>query len=132
MKEFREPRESKVRKGMDDRFISENTSFLTVTAVDMDITNYKIYINGNIHGTATMDEKPNNGHFIRKVPGKYRLVVREENVSKQDRLESNTVEIDIKEGEHLFFTMAMQEGSLLLCTSSANKSFNSTPKGGAS
>lgn len=106
---------------MDDRFNSENTSFITVTAEDIDISSYKIYLNGYIHGTATIDKKPQNGHFIRKEPGKYRIIVREENASKENRAESNEINFEIKEKEHMHFSVTTKDNKLLLITLSANK-----------
>ena len=103
MSNSKEPRESIVRKRMDERFISENTSFITVKAEDSDISDYKIYLNGYINGTAMIDEKPLNGHFLRKVPGKYKIVIRGENASKKNRIESSVIDFEIKDREHKFF-----------------------------
>jgi hypothetical protein len=72
---MKELRESTVRRKMHERFIAEYTSFLCIEAQGMNIADCKIYINGNIHGTAIFDEKPANGQYIRLEPKEHKVVV---------------------------------------------------------
>ncbi len=118
---MKEPRESTVRREMHERFVAENTSFLCVEAQGINIADYKIYINGNIHGTATFDEKPVNGQYVRLVPKEYKVIVRESDVNKPDRKESNTMCFTLKDKQEMKLVVVLQNNNLVLSAASANK-----------
>lgn len=118
---MKEPRESTVRRKMHERFVAENTSFLCVEAQGINIADCKIYINGNIHGTAVFDENPTNGQYIRLAPKEHKVVVREADVNKPDRKESNTMCFTLKDKQEMKLIVKLQNNNLVLSAASANK-----------
>ncbi len=121
MEIMKEPRESTVRRNMHERFVAENTSFLCIEAQGVKIADYKIYINGNIHSTAVFDEKSANGQYIRLPPKEYKVVIREADVNKSDRKESNTMCFTLKDKQEMKLILELQNNNLVLSVASANK-----------
>ena len=118
---MKEPRESTVRRKMHKRFVAENTSFLCIEAQGINIADYNIYINGNIHGTAVFDKKPANGQYIRLAPKEHKVVVREADVNKPDRKESNTMCFNLKDKQEMKLILVFQNNNLVLSAASAKK-----------
>ena len=106
---------------MGERFVAENTSFLCIEAQGVNIADYKIYINGNIHGTAAFDEKPINGQYIRLAPKEHKVVVREADVNMPDRKESNAMCFTLKDKQEMKLIFEIQNNNLVLSVASANK-----------
>jgi hypothetical protein len=121
MEAMKEPREKTVRRKMHERFVAENTSFLCIEAQGINIADYRIYIDGNIHGTAVFDEKPTNGQYIRLPPKEHKVVVRDADVNKPDRKESNTMCFTLSDKQELKLIIELQNNNLVLSASSANK-----------
>src|SRR5262245_56332143 len=83
---------------------ARNRSTIIVRGDDsLDLSAYKVYINRNVHGTGARfaDLAPPNSVYSRLQAGVYSVVVREHDVSKPDRLESNTLEIQIRDDEQI-------------------------------
>jgi hypothetical protein len=77
---------------------------------------YKLYINGNIHRTAIRFEHlaPPNSIYVRLKAGVHRVVLREYEVTKPDRMESNTLYIEIHDNEQIAIRASLQDGQLML------------------
>lgn len=76
----------------------------------------KLYVDGNVHRTP-----PRFGHLASPAleiipiePGTHRIVVREADARKPNRVESNTVQLELAQGEEAEFTLQFEGGSLLL------------------
>jgi hypothetical protein len=67
------------------------------------ISAYKLYINGNIHTTGARFAHlaSSNSFYIRLKAGVYSVVLREYAVRKPDRIESNTLHIEIHDHEQI-------------------------------
>lgn len=67
------------------------------------IIRYKVYVNGYIHGTPLRfaDIAPKNSVYTRVASGHYRLVFKEFDQHKKNRLESNVLEFDLGEAEQI-------------------------------
>jgi hypothetical protein len=67
------------------------------------ISRYKVYVNGYIHGTGVRfaNIAPANSIYTRVPSGNYRLVFREFDQHKPDRLESNVLEFNLGEDEQI-------------------------------
>jgi hypothetical protein len=67
------------------------------------ISSYKVYVNGYIHGTGARfdDIAPPNSVYTRVPSGNYRLLFREFDQHKPNRLESNVFEFSLGEGEQI-------------------------------
>lgn len=115
-----ESSESIVRRRMHERWVSKNTSSIIVTAINIDIGDYKIYIDGNIHGTSLHDKRPDNGHYIRIEPGSYCRIIRENDTSKVNRQESNAINFKINEHETMCFTLEINDELLVLRKNNTN------------
>lgn len=94
-----------------------NCASLVVSAdrtVPHGMQGYKVYIDGNIHGTPPRfsEPAPANAIYTRVQPGAHRVVVREANHAKPDRAESNTLHVQAHEDMTLTLKLVL-EGSVL-------------------
>lgn len=82
----------------------------------LDLSAYKVYINRNIHRTGERfaELAPPNSVYSRVEAGVYTVVVLESEVRKANRLESNTLEIQIKDDEQVVIRASWREGRLFL------------------
>jgi hypothetical protein len=93
-------------KKFDQEWDATNNSTLIVQG-DISLTEeifaYKLYINGNIHGTAVrfIPLAPPNSIYVRLKAGGYRIILREYDARKADRMESNTLLIEIQYDEQM-------------------------------
>jgi hypothetical protein len=91
---------------MEEKFERTHTCYVTIMAdetVASSVDDYSIYIDGNVAGTRRQDTRPSNGEFVKLEPGRHRIVVREADHKKPDRVESNTIWFDAVEGTPLQF-----------------------------
>jgi len=96
---------------------AENRSTIIVRGDDsLDLSAYKVYINRNIHGTGARfaDLAPPNSVYSRLRAGAYSVVVRENDTKKVGRLESNTLEIQIRDGEQIVVRVSLRDGRIVL------------------
>jgi hypothetical protein len=86
------------------------------TALTENISAYKLYINGNIHGMGKrfIHLAPPNSIYVRLKAGGYRIVLREYDAWKPDRMESNTLSIEIHHDEQIMIRASLREGQLVL------------------
>jgi len=99
-----------------------NRSTIIVRGDDsLDLSAYKVYINQNVHGTGARfaDQAPPNSVYSRLQAGVYSVVVREHDVRKPDRLESNTLEIQIRDDEQITIRVSLRDGRILLALDGA-------------
>jgi hypothetical protein len=77
---------------------------------------FKIYVDGNIHRTpARLSHLANpSQEVIALIPGRHRIVVRDAEVGKTDRAESNTVIVEFAEGEKREMVVKLDDGLLAL------------------
>ncbi|MDZ8056234.1 MAG: hypothetical protein RMX68_012975 [Aulosira sp. ZfuVER01] len=77
---------------------------------------YKLYINRNVYGTGARFAHlaPPNSVYTRLKAGNYSVVLREHNVSKPDRMESNTLHIEIRDDEQITIRASLQDGQIIL------------------
>jgi hypothetical protein len=77
---------------------------------------YKLYINGNIHRTAVrfISLAPPNSIYVRLKAGGYRIILREYDARKVDRMESNTLLIEIQYDEQILIRASLRDGQLVL------------------
>ncbi|WP_395743659.1 hypothetical protein [Prosthecobacter sp.] len=82
----------------------------------LDLSDYKVYINRNVHSTGARfaDLAPPNSVYSRLQAGIYTVVVRERDIKKAARLESNTVEIQIQADEQIAIRVSLRAGRILL------------------
>lgn len=80
------------------------------------IDDYKLYINGNIHVTPTRFKHlaPPNSVYVRIETGVHRIVLREYEVKKPNRMESNTLYIEIQDDELITIQASLKESQLTL------------------
>lgn len=78
------------------------------------LSGYKIYINGNIHRTQEKHQRRDGVEYLWLGPGEHRIVVREWEVFKTDRLESNTLWFTATEDAAVEFEVGLIEGQLKL------------------
>jgi hypothetical protein len=81
------------------------------------LSSYNVYIDGNVARPRRKDIWPNHEEFVRLLPGDHRIVVRERDVKKVNRLESNTLWFTASEGVLLRFEVGMSNGYLTLIQS---------------
>jgi hypothetical protein len=82
----------------------------------LQLSEYKLYIDGNVHGTGARFAAlaPPNSVYCRLQAGVHRVVLREKDVRKLDRLESNTIEVEIHDDEQIAIRASLQNGELFL------------------
>ena len=79
--------------------LRQQTAELKMVCVDIDMEQYKIYVDGYIV-PFSKEQVESDGFFSTYMkPGDHRLVVREMEVSKIDRIESNTVYFSVADEE---------------------------------
>jgi len=80
------------------------------------ISAYKLYVNGNIYKTGTRFSHlaPPNSIYMRFKAGVYRIVLREHNVKKLNRIESNTLHVEIQEDKQMTIQASLRQGKLIL------------------
>ncbi|KQZ45198.1 hypothetical protein [Duganella sp. Root1480D1] len=81
-----------------------------------DFGNFRIYIDGNIHNTPLRLRHlaSPTAEVIALEPGAHRIVVREADTRKPNRVESNTAHFEIYPGETLTFTLQQDAEVILL------------------
>jgi hypothetical protein len=104
---------------LDKEWDAINRSILVVqgdSSLIEDISAYKLYVNGNVHGTGGRFAHlaPPNSVYTRLEAGVYRIVLREYDASKPNRIESNTLYINIRDDEQIAIRASLQEGQLIL------------------
>ena len=79
----------------------------------------KVYINGFIHGTGARfrDVAPPHSVYTRVRSGAYRIIVREYDARKPNRLESNALEITLQDDQQITLVVAFQNGQITLAPS---------------
>jgi hypothetical protein len=114
------------RAGFWEEFYKEwdavNRSTLIVRGDDsIDMRAYKVYINRNIHGTGSRFAHlaPPNSVYTQLSAGVYSVVVREYDVGKVDRMESNTLQLHIRDDERVLVRVALLNGRILLALDQA-------------
>jgi len=80
----------------------------------IDINEFKIYIDGNIHRTRVKDETPEGTVLVRLKPGEHRITVREKEVNKANRFESQTIYFSATSGQVLIFELVKKEQTMEL------------------
>jgi hypothetical protein len=117
-----------LRSGFWEEFYKEwdatNRSTIIVRGDEsLDLSAYKVYINRNVHGTGARfaDLAPPNSVYSRLPAGVYSVVVREHDPRKPDRIESNTIEIRIRDDEQITIRVSLREGRILLALDHAAK-----------
>lgn len=106
-------------RALEEEFEKTRTCRVTITGsttLPLPVSNYKIYIDGNIARTRDKDAKPPNGEFVWLTPDDHRIVVRESDVKRFSRLESNTICFTVVEGASFHFEIGMAHGQLVLIT----------------
>lgn len=103
----------------------ENSASLTVRtdhSISEEFSCFKVYVNGYIHGTPPgfSHLAPVNGIYTRFKPGSYRVIVRETEISKPNRAESNTVIIEVEKDSSTTLVLSLIGGSLELSLQSGN------------
>ncbi|MEQ7415877.1 hypothetical protein [Xanthomonas campestris] len=98
---------------------ARENSFIHVRAQPLkcaDLSNYKIYVNGNIRRTPQRLTflKTSASEVLAVVPGEYRVVVREAEVDKPNRAESNTVLILVEPRGAAHLLLGIEGGVLSL------------------
>jgi hypothetical protein len=80
------------------------------------ISAYKLYINQNVHGTGARFAHlaPPNSVYTKLKAGFYTIVLREYDVSKPDRKESNILQIEICDDEQIMIRASQQNEQLIL------------------
>jgi hypothetical protein len=100
----------------DDDFKKTHICHVTVAGTPTlpNLSDYKIYIDGNIARTSPEDQKPDNGEYVRLKPGEHRIVIREREPNRPDRLESNTIHFSVPGRAYLHFEVGMVNDRLEL------------------
>ncbi len=77
---------------------------------------YKIYVNRNIRLTPSRlkSRRPVSGEVIPVEPGEYAVVVRESEVYKPGRVESNTISVVLQAQEEVKLVLNTENGALVL------------------
>jgi hypothetical protein len=80
------------------------------------ISAYKLYINRNVHETGSRFAHlaPPNSIYTKLKAGLYTIVLREHDVSKLDRKESNILLIEIYDNEQIMIRASQQNEQLIL------------------
>jgi len=86
------------------------------TGLEGRLTAFKIYVNGNIRGPqpGLQDKSWDKLQLLPFKPGAYRIVLRGKDVADPQRLESNTLHFDIKDGDRLRIVARMTERALTI------------------
>jgi hypothetical protein len=111
-------------KRLQQEWDAVNCAALVVTAepsVPHGMQGYKVYVNGNIHGTPSRFSHlaPANGMYARLRPGSHRVVVREADHAKKDRAESNTLIVEGQPDQVLNLRLGFTGNMLKLAHSDA-------------
>ena len=85
----------------------------------IDLSKYKVYIDRNIHGTGARFQHlaPPNSVYTRLPAGTHTIVVREYDVKKPDRLQSNTLQIPLQDDEQITIHATLRDGQIILTSS---------------
>lgn len=77
---------------------------------------YKVYFNGFIHRTGALYREiaPPNSVYTRVPAGEYRVIVREYDHRKADRLETNQLNLSIADEEQITLRVSRRNGKLCL------------------
>lgn len=92
-------------KKLDEEFEKTHTVKVLVHSCLEDINVYKIYIDGNIHRTRVKDSAPEGTVLVWLEPGEHRIVVRESEVNKANRFESQTINFSTNSSQVLNFEL---------------------------
>lgn len=106
-------------KKFDEEWDAKNRSTLIVqgdTSLHGDISAYKLYINRNVHRTGARFTHlaPQNSVYVRLKAGFYSVILREHDVKKPNRMESNSLNIEIQNDEQIMIQASLIEGQLIL------------------
>ncbi len=104
---------------MRDALRAEETCAIEVSVgagLEFRLTAFKIYVNGNIRGPrpGIQDKSWDQLQVLPFKPGAYRIVLRGNDVADPQRLESNTLHFNIKDGERLRMVVRMSETALTI------------------
>jgi hypothetical protein len=99
---------------LDEKFENTHTVKVLVHSSQLDTNQYKIYIDGNIHRTRVKDKAPEGSVLVWLEPGEHRIVVRESEVNKANRLESQTIIFSANDGRVLSFELVLKDKNLEL------------------
>jgi len=101
-------------KKMDEKFERTHTVKVLVNSCLVDINEYKIYIDGNVHRTRVKDKAPVGTVLVWLEPGEHRIVVRESEVNKTNRFESQTINFFASRNQVLNFELVSKDQTLEL------------------
>ncbi len=112
-------REGRSWKHFEQDWDALNCASLVVSAdqtVPHGIQGYRVYVNGNVHGTPPRFSHlaPANAIYTRLQPGAYRVVVREADYTKPDRAESNLLNVQAQKDKTLTLKLVLLDSALKL------------------
>ena len=81
-----------------------------------DIELFKVYVDGYIKAAANREKDADGQIAIEIEAGEHRIIVRENEVKTEGRLESNTLHFKVAEGESFALRLDCSDGSLKLVT----------------
>lgn len=99
---------------VEERFERTHTVKLVVGALSIEIQQFKVYVDGYICVTRQTDNAPENSVLVWLEPGEHRIIAREYEVKKVDRLESNAIDFTTVNGEEVEFQLALNGENLYL------------------
>nr|WP_320166015.1 hypothetical protein [uncultured Methylophaga sp.] len=101
-------------KKLDEKFERTHTVKVLVYSGFTDIKEFKIYIDGYICGTRVKDDAPEDTVMVLLEPGEHRIIVRENDVKKANRFESQTIYFFASSGQVLNFELVPKEQTMEL------------------
>jgi hypothetical protein len=76
---------------------------------------WKIYVDGDVHGRGPgSNRKDETPWYASLLAGPHRLVVREPDVKRQERKESNTLHFTVQDQTEIVVDVSYKEGTMLL------------------
>jgi archaellum component FlaG (FlaF/FlaG flagellin family) len=102
---------------LEAQFEETQTCLMTITgniSLPQPWDSYSVYIDGNYATPQRQDVNPSNGTIVWLLPGEHRVVVRESEVKKVNRLKSNTLWFSASEGVPLHFEVGLSNRQLNL------------------
>lgn len=82
----------------------------------LNLSDYKVYIDRYIHGTPTRFAQfaPPNGIYTRVPAGTHSIVVRDYDARKVNRMESNTLQVNVDKDEKITIWVSSRESGLFI------------------
>lgn len=96
------------------KYLARKTCKIILSVESINTENYKVYVDGNVEVAGKWDLDSEGSVQIRILPGDHRIVVREKDVRKAGRIESNTIHFSVADNAEFRLVLSGNGESLEL------------------